>query len=148
MTITMCFDFLQIRNKLYVWVIMSVWNRWWFLCCAEKYLFEKNPLKSSPEVFVENRINHRIQSRIAVSQPKRQTWMRKRKKIWELVFTFFQPLFPNCFEFSFLLLKLVYVQISFISIQISMRIMVWKIYFLRESINLYINDLGLDGFGI
>ena len=58
---------------------MSVWNGGFF-AAQEKNLFEKNPLKSSPEVFVENRINHRIQSRIAVSQPKRQTWMRKRKK--------------------------------------------------------------------
>ena len=45
----------------------------WLVPQPQQKLLEENPFKSSPEVFVENRINHGVQCGIAIAKPKRQT---------------------------------------------------------------------------
>ena len=45
----------------------------WLVPQPQQKLLEENPFKSSPEVFVENRINHGVQCGITIAKPKRQT---------------------------------------------------------------------------
>ena len=61
------------NNDFILWHEISFKQFLRFASSPQQKLLEENPLKSSPEVFVENRINHRIQCRITVAKPKCQT---------------------------------------------------------------------------